>query len=99
LTARDQEFVVYRGVRQCPDSSRQGSSLERRAKFLLRQDVAAPASMDRFASTLNERHLVSDLAGADAFRQWCDRRVPEHAPFAVLALYARTAAVAGETAL
>jgi hypothetical protein len=57
------------------------------------------AEAESFAAKLNERHLVSDLASADAFRQWCDRRVPEHAPFAVLALYARTAELAGDPPL
>lgn len=40
-----------------------------------------------WAEKLNDHHLFDDLPSAFAFRDRADRRVPEHAPFAVLGLY------------
>lgn len=40
-----------------------------------------------WASHLNEHHLFGDLKRALAFRDLTDRRVPEHAPFFVYALW------------
>ena len=40
-----------------------------------------------WADNLNEYHLFSVLNVADEFRAYSDKRVPEHAPFAVVAIY------------
>lgn len=40
-----------------------------------------------WASDLNEHHLFGDVTRALAFRDLTDRRVPEHAPFFVYALW------------
>jgi hypothetical protein len=41
----------------------------------------------RFGGVFNRWHLFDDLPTAFAFRDAADRRVAEHAPFAVLGLY------------
>jgi hypothetical protein len=46
-----------------------------------------------FATRVNEHHLFRTIEDADAFRDVSDRRVPEHAPFGVLAIYAPTSQV------
>lgn len=40
-----------------------------------------------WASDLNEHHLFTEVERALAFRDVTNRRVPEHAPFSVYALY------------
>ncbi|MCA9492630.1 MAG: hypothetical protein KC621_22005 [Myxococcales bacterium] len=40
-----------------------------------------------WAARLNEHHLFDELPDAFAFRDATNRRVPEHAPFAVMGLY------------
>lgn len=42
---------------------------------------------DRWASRFNADHLFDDLPTAFAYRDVVGRRVPEHAPFAVMGLY------------
>lgn len=49
------------------------------------------AVSDVWAPRLNGAGLLPDLADARAFCKLSDRRVPEHAPFFVLALYRRAA--------
>jgi hypothetical protein len=46
--------------------------------------------VDDFVQCINEHHLFRAVEDADKFREVCDLRVAEHAPFAVLAIYART---------
>ncbi len=45
-------------------------------------------AVQQWAKLLNEYHLFNDVDAAMAFRKWSDRRVVEHAPFAVFGLYA-----------
>jgi hypothetical protein len=40
-----------------------------------------------WTSDLNEHHLFTDVKRAFAFRDLTDRRIPEHAPFFVYALW------------
>ena len=42
---------------------------------------------DRWAERFNDHHLFDDLPTAFAFRDVVGKRVPEHAPFAVMGLY------------
>jgi hypothetical protein len=42
---------------------------------------------DRWADRFNDHHLFDDLPTAFAYRDVAGRRVPEHAPFAVMGLY------------
>ena len=45
--------------------------------------------VDDFVERVNDYHLLETAEAADEFRRVCDRRVPEHAPFALLAVYVR----------
>ena len=44
--------------------------------------------VDSFTSSINRHHLFGTVEEADRFREVCDRRVAEHAPFVVVAIYA-----------
>jgi len=44
---------------------------------------------------LNEHHLFNEIDPARLFKEWADRRVPEHAPFFVFGLYIVGAQIGG----
>ena len=46
-----------------------------------------------FAAQVNDHHLFRTATEADAFRAICDRRVSEHKPFAVIAVYVRASQI------
>jgi hypothetical protein len=50
------------------------------------------ALVTRWASALNEYHLFNRVEDADDYRAVCDQRVREHAPFAVVWLFATSLA-------
>ena len=50
-------------------------------------DFKRDAAAKQWGGFLNDRHLFSDLATAIQFADFSDARVPEHAPFFVIALY------------
>jgi hypothetical protein len=50
-----------------------------------REDIAA--LRDRWAPRLNSVHLFGDLGAAREFKEFSNRRVPEHAPFFVLEIW------------
>jgi hypothetical protein len=49
--------------------------------------------VDDFAPCITRHHLFRTAEDADRFREVCDRRVAEHAPFVVVAIYARTSQI------
>lgn len=50
-------------------------------------ESARNAAAQRWAGALDDRHLFIDEAEARRFVAFSDERVPEHAPFVVVALY------------
>jgi hypothetical protein len=46
-------------------------------------------ALTTFALQLNEHHLFREVEHADEFRAASDLRVPEHAPFVVIGIYAK----------
>lgn len=52
-----------------------------------REDDFAEVPRERWARALNENHLFRDIEDAMAFREFSDRRIPEHAPFLVYGLH------------
>lgn len=49
--------------------------------------------VDDFALRITEHHLLRTVGDADRFREVCDQRVAEHAPFAVLGIYAKASQI------
>ena len=46
---------------------------------------------ESFARGISRHHLFERAEDANRFRELCDRRIAEHAPFVVVSIYARTA--------